>query len=168
MAYATYEDFKALYGERLDEAGFTRLVWDAERAMDDATTGLDGVQKLRVAMPADEYGAEAVKRCACALVDTLRQIEEADEANRKTRTMVENADGTLQSRVISSRSSGSESISYATGNAARSGTTTIDAAVSDPAARERLLSDTVRRHLSGVKDANGVNLTFMGAYPYVP
>lgn len=169
MAFATYEDYKALYGdERLDEAGFFRLIWDAERVMDDATTGLDRVRKLRVAMPVDEYGAEAVKRCVCALVDTLRQIEEAEEDSRRARALVENADGTVHSRVLSSVSSGSESISYATGSAARSGTTAIDAAVSDPGARERLLGDTVRRYLSGVADANGVMLLFMGVYPHVP
>lgn len=169
MAFATYEDYKVLYKDNgLDEAGFTRLIWDAERAMDDATTGADLVHKLRLYPPTDEYGAEAVKRCACALVDTLRQIEEADEADSKARAMVENADGAVHSRVIASISSGSESISYATGSAARSGTTAIDAARSDPEARARLLADTVRRYLSGVTDANGVNLLFMGVYPRVP
>ena len=35
MGYATYADYKALYGEsKLDEAGFTRLIWEAERLMD--------------------------------------------------------------------------------------------------------------------------------------
>lgn len=168
MAFASYEDYKALYKDNgLDEAGFARLIWEAERAMDDATTGADRVQKLRLYPPADEYGAEAVRRCACALVDTLRKMEEADEADSKARALVENADGTVHGRVIDSVSSGSESISYATGSAARSGTSAIDAAVSDPAARARLLDDTVRRYLSGVKDANGVNLLFMGRYPYV-
>lgn len=169
MAFATYEDYKALYGNNgLDGAGFTRLIWEAERVMDDATTGADFVHKLRVASPVDEYGAEAVRRCACALVDTLRKMEEADEADSKARALVENADGTVHSRVIASVSSGSESISYATGSAARSGTTAIDAARSDPAARERLFADTVRRYLAGVTDANGVNLLFMGVYPRVP
>ena len=169
MAYATYEDYTALYGAAtLDEAGFTRLIWDAERAMDDATTGIDGFRKLREAPPKDEYGADAVKHCACALTDTLRQIAEAEKAAGRARSMVESADGTVHSGVVASVSSGSESISYATGSAARSGTTAVDAAVSDPAARERLLSDTVRRYLSGVKDANGVNLLYMGLYPVIP
>ena len=88
-------------------------------------------------------------------------------AAASARAMTENADGTVRSRVISSVSSGSESVSYATGSAARSGTTAIDAAVSDPGARARLLDDIVRRYLSGVKDANGVNLLYMGRYPYV-
>ena len=168
MAYACFEDYKARYGESgLDEAGFSRLIWDAERAMDDATTGADYVRKLRLYPPADVYGSQAVKQCAVALVETLRQIEQAEADTSRARAMVERADGTVHSAVVASVSSGSESISYATGSAARSGTTAIDAAVSDRAARARLLEDTVRRYLAGVPDANGVNLLYMGRYPVV-
>ena len=138
MAYASYEDYKALYGESiLTEAGFSRLCWEAERAMDDATTGADYVRKLRLYPPADELGKEAVRRCACALVDVLHQIELAETDSRLARAMVQSADGTVHSGVVASKSSGSESISYATGSAARSGTTAIEAAVSDRAARAR-------------------------------
>ena len=169
MSYATYEDFKALYGEkRMGEADFARLSWEAEKLMDDATTGVDGVRKLRAAMPKCKAGKEAVKRCACALVDTLLQLDEAAEDIRKSTRLMENADGTLQGRVVTSRSAGSESISFAAGSAARSGTTAVDAAVSDLAARERLFADTVRRYLSGVPDANGVNLLYLGPYPARP
>lgn len=166
MAYATYEDFKELYGDsNLTEAGFTRLCWEAERAMDDATTGADYVCKLRLYPPEDEYGAEAVKRCACVLVETLWQIELAETDSRRARAMVERADGTVHSAVVASVSSGSESISYATGSVARAGGTAVDAAVSDQTARARLLDDVVRRYLAGVPDANGVNLLFLGRYP---
>lgn len=166
MAYATYKDYTALYGaEALDEAGFTRLIWEAERIMDTATTCVDGVVKLRAAKPTKGYPLEAVKRCACALVDTLRQLDEAAENIRKGQMLTENADGTVQARQIAARSSGSESITYATGSAARSGSTAVDAAVADVSARQRLLDDTVRRYLAGVPDANGVNLLYMGRYP---
>lgn len=166
MAYASYKDYTTLYGEgRLDEAGFSRLAWEAERVMDDATTGVDGVAKLRAAKPTKAAPLEAVRRCACALVDTLRQLDETAEAIRKAQGLVENADGTVQGRMVASRSSGSESISYATGSAARAGGTVIDTAVSDQTARARLLDDLVRRYLAGVPDANGVNLLYMGPYP---
>ena len=158
MAFVTYKDYKALYGEgRLEKAGFARLSWEAERIMDDATTGVDGVRKLRRAYPLDEYGAEAVKRCACALVDVLWQLEAATETLRKAQAVTEDADGSMHSRLVASRSAGSESISYATGSAAKTGSTAIDAAVSDQTARAR--------YLSGIPDANGVNLLFMGRYP---
>lgn len=166
MAYASYEDYKALYGDTvLTEAGFTRLCWEAERAMDDATTGAGYVCKLRLYPPEDEAGREAVRRCACALVETLWQIELTETDSRLARTLLKRADGTVHSAVVASVSSGSESISYATGGAARSGITAIDTAAGDPAAKTRLLEDTARRYLAGVTDANGVNLLYMGRYP---
>ena len=169
MAYATYEDYKALYGEStLDETGFARLVWEAEKVMDDATTGVDAVRKLRLFPPKDADGAEAVKRCACALVDTLRLIGETEQARREAQTLAENADGTVHSRMIASVTAGSESVSYVTGSAAGAQSTAIDAAVGDRTARARLLDDTVRRYLAGVPDANGVNLTYLGRYAVRP
>ena len=166
MVYATYNDFTDLYGEKmLDEAGFSRLSWEAERVMNDATTGVDGVCKLRQAFPTDEYSVTAVRRCACALIDELRQLEVAAENIRKAQTLMENADGTVQSRQIASRSSGSESISYVTGSSARAGGTAVDAAVSDLTARQKLLDDKVRWYLAGVPDAHGVNLLYLGRYP---
>ena len=161
MAYATYEDYTGLYGAgRLDEAGFARLLWEAERVMDQATTGVDGVVKLRAAMPREEQAAQAVRRCACALTELLARLEQAAESVSLGREHTENADGTLQPRLVAARSSGSESVTYAVGSASA-----VDAAVGDPAAWRQLTDDTVRRYLAGVPDANGVNLLFMGPYP---
>ena len=64
--------------------------------------------------------------------------------------------------MISSVSAGNESISYSVGNA-----TMIDKALSDPTVKEKLFRDTIREGLSGVTDANGVNLLYMGVYPRV-
>ena len=65
-----------------------------------------------------------------------------------------------------SRSAGNESISYSgAGDLAKS--SSIAAAVADPQAREKLYRDTVTDYLSGVQDANGVNLLYMGRYPRV-
>lgn len=161
MAYAAYEQFAALYGEALDEAQFDRLLWEAEQVMDQATTGVDGVAKLRAAMPEEERAAQAVCRCACALTELLARLERAAESISLGREHVENADGTLQPRMVAARSSGSESVTYAAG----SGSAAVDAAVSDPAVRRQLLDDTVRRYLAGVPDGNGVNLLYMGPYP---
>ncbi len=45
MSYASYEGYKALYGEALPESGYNRLSWEADREMDFYTTGVDGVKK---------------------------------------------------------------------------------------------------------------------------
>lgn len=163
MAYIEYEYFKTLYPD-VPEADFKRLSWEACRKMDAATTGIDGVRKLAIAFPVDEYAAECVKRCACALVDVLNQIKTARENAAKASGYTETTNG-LQGKVISSISSGNESISFSSGSSGSSATA-IDKALSDKAAEVQLYTDTIREYLSGVSDANGVNLLFMGRYPY--
>ena len=160
MNYATYSDYIALYGEGISVAIFDRLLWDASRVIDYLTTGLDHLPKLRAYFPTDTYDVESIKRCACELVSLMYRIEEADKASSG---FVVREDGTAIGKRVASVSSGSESISYATsGNVSA-----VDAAVTDPSARKALFSDTVRKYLSGCKDANGVNLLFMGVYPRV-
>ena len=79
MAYVDFGYYKTLYGEKaVTEADFNRLSWDAEMEIDKATSGVDSVRKLKVAFPTNEEDAEAVKRCVCALVDFLNQMETAE------------------------------------------------------------------------------------------
>ena len=162
-AYIDYEYFKTLYPD-IPEEVFNRLSWEACRKMDAATTGIDGVRKLAVAFPVEEYAAECVKRCACELVSVLYQLKQARENAAKASGYTETANG-LQGKVISSISSGNESISFSSGSSGSSATV-IDKALSDKAAEAQLYTDTIREYLSGVADANGVNLLFMGRYPY--
>ena len=76
--YIEYEYYKTLYGDKaLAENEFNRLSWDAEREIDKATCGIDGVKKLKVAFPTNRYDAEVVKRCVCDLIDFLSQLEKA-------------------------------------------------------------------------------------------
>lgn len=161
--YAAYDFYITLYVNDLTEVDFNRLAWDADRMLDRATTGLDGVRKLRVAYPTDEHDADAVRRCACALVDIMRQLNAAEDNAASASGFIETANG-LQGKVISSVSAGNESISFAT--SANATATRISAAVSDTAAREQLFIDTIVGYLDGVPDANGVNLRYMGRYPY--
>ena len=157
MAYVTHEYFTSLY-DQVDEKRFANLEWEARRIVDAHTTGVDNVRKLRVAFPVDEDDAEAVRRCMGKLIKLIMDIEDAE----KGRGLIERPDGSVSSGVVSSISSGSESISYAA-----DGGRAIDAAVSDISARNKLYSQTVRQMLSGVSDANGVSLLYVGVYPYV-
>ena len=164
MSYVDYGYYQALYGDQaIPEADFNRLSWDAMRRLDSATTGIDGIRKMKVAFPTDEDAAEAVRRCACALIDILYQIQQAENTARKASGYVETANG-LQGKVISSVSAGNESVSYAVGSSTASKTWT-DMVLSDRSAREKVMSDTIRDYLSGIQDANGVNLLYMGDYP---
>lgn len=164
MAYVDYEYYKSLYGEEaIPEAYFNRLLRDAEREVDKATSGVDGVKKLRVAFPTDEYNADAVKYCVCSLIDFLKQIEDAERNANSVGQYTERADGSLQGKVVSSVSAGNESISYAVG---KSTDTAISNAIKDLQSRDMAVYQFIASKLSGVSDANGVNLLFGGRYPY--
>ena len=68
------------------------------------------------------------------------------------------------SKQVASKSAGNESISYVTSGS--SGTATlIDKCLADKEAQKQLYDDKIRNYLSGITDANGVNLLYMGIYP---
>ncbi len=163
MAYVDFEYYKTIYGEKaIPEADFNRLSWDAEREVDKATSGVNGVKKLKVAFPTSEDDAEAVKRCVCALVDFLYQLEMAERNANSIGQYTERADGSLQGKVVSTVSAGNESISYAVG---KSSDTAISTAIKSVKDRDLMIYQFIASRLSGVADANGVNLLFGGCYP---
>ena len=145
--YVDYEFYKTLYGTTVDETVFNRLIWNAEKLVKNAVTGVDGRCKLDFAFPDVAYDAEAVKRCECALVDIMAKIEKAETE----------AEG---NKTVKSVSAGNESISYHTGSGL------IGKVLSNKSAQARLYADTINEYLRGTKDKNGVNLLFGGAYPF--
>ena len=164
MAYIDYEYYKSLYGEKaIPETDFKRLSWDAEREIDKATSGVDGVKKLKIAFPIDEEDAETVKRCVVELVNFLYKLEEAENNANSLGHYTEREDGSLHGKVVSSVSAGNESISYAVG---KSSETAISTAIKSVKDKEMVIYQLISSRLSGVSDANGVNLLFAGRYPY--
>ncbi len=157
--YISYKEYTALY-DYFDEKLFNRLAFDACQHIDRLTTGADGIKKLKVAFPTDEDNANAVKRCAARIVYILAQIQEAEKSASFGRALVQTENG-LRGNVIASVSSGSESISYSNGWAKSA----IDTALADPFAKTAMLCAEIREYLSGVSDANGVNLLYTGPYP---
>lgn len=157
--YITFEEYRELY-DPMDEKLFNSLAFDACRVMDAHTTGIDNVKKLKK-YPPEGDDALVVKHCAAKIVNLLYQIHNAEISAMESAGYESTGMG-IRGKVISSVTAGNESISYATGNISA---TAIDAAVKDKTARDKLLAETVREYLSGVQDANGVNLLFMGMYP---
>lgn len=158
MSFITKEVYDSLYGE-ISGTEFDHLSFKANRILAEHTTGVDGFEKLIHATPTDEDTLTALKYCAAEIINTLHQIATIEKAG----AMVSRADGTMAPAVVASVSSGSESITYSTNGSS----TAVSAAVSDFKARTALFSGILRNYLSGMKDANGVNLLYMGAYPYV-
>ncbi len=162
MSYIDIEYYVSLYGD-IEEGRFNRLSFHASRKIDQHTTGVDGVKKLRVAFPKAEYDAEAVKRCAANLVSYLSQIDDAETAASISRGY-DKTDLGLQRKIVSRVEAGNEAISYSESTGPD---TIIDKAVSSRADREILISNVIKEYLSGVTDANGVNLLYMGPYPHL-
>lgn len=152
--YIDFVTYSGWYKDGLTQAEFDNLAWEASRSLDTYTTGIDGVRKLSAVAPTDEYTAESVKCCAAKIVNLLYEIERLGKS-------VTREDGTVHGRVISSVSSGSESISYA----ASSGL--AQRILSGEVDKETAVYGIVKQFLSGLTDANGVNLLYMGRYPCV-
>lgn len=145
----SYAEFIEVYGsDALTLTAFNRFEFDAEVILDDWTTGIDGVRKLRVAFPTDPVDVAAIKRCTIEMTKALADIDNIVQLSAS-------GDG----GVVASKSSGSESISY------RNDTSALLAAAKDASTREAYVGMIVRRYLSGRSDANGVNLLYGGAYP---
>lgn len=130
--YVDYEFYKTLYGTTVDNTVFNRLIWNAEKLVKNAVTGVDGRCKLDFAFPDVAYDAETVKRCECALVDIMAKIEKAETE----------AEG---NKTVKSVSAGNESISYDTGSGL------IGKVLSDKSAQARLYADTINEYLRGTK-----------------
>lgn len=164
MVYIGLKDYQKWYSkDAVPKADFDRLSWDACRKLDIATTGVDNFPKLRRAFPADDYAAESVKRCACALINTMYQLSLAEAAAAAANGYTQREDGSLQGKVVTSVSAGNESISYSAHGTGQK--TLMSEALSDVNVREKMYQDIIREYLSGISDANGVNLLYMGEYP---
>lgn len=152
--YIDFVTYSGWYKDGLTQGEFDNFAWEASRFMDINTTGIDGVRKLSDAAPIDEYTAESVKRCTAKIINLLYEVEQTGES-------VTREDGTVHGRIITSLSSGSESVSYA----ARAGLAqrVLSGEIDKGAAIHRI----VKECLSGLTDANGVNLLYMGRYPGV-
>lgn len=160
MGYVTYDYYKSIYGEdSMSETDFNRLSWEACRRVDTLT-----LNKLKFAFPTNEDDIEAVRRCICKLIEIAGQIEAANKRVSEGQGYVlDEATGAMRGKTITSKTSGSESLSFSA--KAEGSSTLIDAVLSDKAAQERLYRDTVREYLSLVPDSNGVNLLYAGI-PY--
>lgn len=156
--YATAEEFAAYYPNEPAET-YERFAWYAQKYIDNATSGVDGVKKLQIAFPTDEDDEEAVKRCFCAVVIALREIDDARTAQANASGYVQTTNG-MQSASIRSLSAGGESITFGAD---------VESAISKAARSngetKSYIVGVIESYLRGTHDDNGVNLLFGGRYP---
>lgn len=144
---------------------YNKHIFECERLLDNATTCVDGYHKLRSAFPEDEFDRQAVCECICRLLTIKHEIDEAENRLKMLKSVSVGEDGMVRGKAVASVSAGSESISFMSGG--NVGNTCYDAVLTDKNAQRHLMYDTIREILGAVTDKNGVNLLYVGAYPYV-
>ena len=164
MAYADYEFYTTSYfGSVVPETDFPRL---AERASDFVDTMT--FDRLVDGLPTDERSQKRIKKAVCSLAELMYQIELAEKnatnaAVSGTSTAI--GSGGSTTGVITSVSSGSESISYATPQqigASAKEWSAVYAAAGDVQKTNDLLLQTALPLLIGVRTDDGIPVLYAG------
>lgn len=157
MAYVDYQFYtEKYYGDTVPESDFPKY---AERASD----RIDSItfDRLVNGFPEEERAVTKVKKAVCAVTEALYQIDQIKKASMETVGTVTREDGTVISKAVSSISSGSESISFATGSSGGTESIYGQAAVNKKV-EGVLLYQIATEYLSGVTDNKGICLLYAG------
>ena len=163
MAYTDFEFYATTYhGNVVPEADFPRIADLASDFLNVIT-----FDRLVDGLPSDERAATKVQKAVCAVSDTLYELELADKQalSASTGGTSSSGSGGATSGVITSRSAGSESISYASPSEMANGAKTWSAvyqAAGNPQETNKILESAARLYLTGVRDDKGVLLLYAG------
>lgn len=165
MAYADYEFYTTSYfGSVVPETDFPRL---AERASDFVDTMT--FDRLVDGLPENERSQKRVKKAVCSLAELMYQIELAEK--NAINAAVSGAptaigSGGSTTGIVTSVSSGSESISYETPQqigASAKEWSAVYAAAGDVQKTNDLLLKTALPLLMGVRTDDGISVLYAGA-----
>lgn len=164
MAYADYEFYTTSYfGSVVPESDFPRL---AERASDFVDTMT--FNRLVDGLPTNERSQKRIKKAVCSLAEKMYQIELAEKnatnaAVSGTSTVI--GSGGSTTGIVTSVSSGSESISYATPQqigASAKEWSSVYAAAGDVQKTNDLLLKTALPLLMGIRTDDGIPILYAG------
>ena len=164
MTYADYDFYTDSYfGSVVPETDFPRL---AERASDFIDTMT--FDRLVDGLPTNERSQKRIKKAVCSLAELMYQIELAEKnaanaAASGTSTTI--GTGGSTTGIVTSVSSGSESISYATPQQKASGAkewSAVYAAAGDVQKTNDLLLKTALPLLMGVRTDEGIPILYAG------
>ena len=163
MAYADYEFYTTSYfGSAVPETDFPRL---AERASDFVDTMT--FDRLVDGLSADERSQKRIKKAVCSLAELMYQIELAEKnaINQASTNVTDINVGNISTGIVTSVSSGSESISYATPQqigASAKEWSAVYAAAGDVQKTNDLLLKTALSLLMGVRTDEGIPILYAG------
>ena len=164
MAYADYDFYTTSYfGSVVPETDFPRV---AERASD--FVDLMTFDRLVDGLPTNERAKKRIKKAVCSLAELMYQIELAEKnatnaAVSGTSTAI--GSGGSTTGIVTSVSSGSESISYATPQqigASAKEWSAVYAATGDVQKTNDLLLKTALPLLMGVRTDDGIPILYAG------
>lgn len=163
MAYADYEFYTtSCFGSVVPETDFPRL---AERASDFVDTMT--FDRLVDGLPTNERSQKRVKKAVCSLAELMYQIELAEKnaINQASANVTDTNVGNISTGIVTSVSSGSESISYATPQqigASAKEWSAVYASAGDVQKTNDLLLKTALPLLMGVKMDDGIPILYAG------
>ena len=163
MAYADYEFYTTSYfGSVVPETDFPRL---AERASD--FVDLITSDRLVDGLPTNGRSQKRIKKAVCSLTELMYQIELAEKnaINQASANVTDINVGNISTGIVTSVSSGSESISYATPQqigASAKEWSAVYATAGDVQKTNDLLLKTALSLLMGVRTDDGIPVLYAG------
>lgn len=162
MAYTTFTFYEQTYhGNVVPAEEFDRIADRASDFLDTIT-----FDRLADGLPSDERAATKVQKAVCAVCDKLYQLDLAEkQALYSAGGTSSGGAGGVTSGVITSRSSGSESISYASpseiANGAKAWSAVYQAAGNEQEIN-KLLWSTAAPYLMGIRTEEGIPILYAG------
>lgn len=163
MAYADYEFYTTSYfGSVVPETDFPRLAERASGFVDMMT-----FDRLVDGLPENERSQKRIKKAVCSLAELMYQIELAEKnaINQVSASAADTNTGGKSTGIVTSVSSGSESISYATPQqigASAKEWSAVYAAAGDAQKTNDLLLKTALPLLMGVRTDEGIPILYAG------
>ena len=164
MAYADYDFYTtSCFGSVVPETDFPRLAERANNFIDVMT-----FDRLVDGLPTNERSQKRIRKAVCSLAELMYQIELAEKnaANvAASGTSTTTGSGGSTTGIVTSVSSGSESISYATPQqigASAKEWSAVYAAAGDVQKTNDLLLKTALPLLMGVRTDDGIPILYAG------
>ena len=164
MAYADYEFYTTSYFvSAVPETDFPRLAERASNFVDTIT-----FDRLVNGLPENERSQKRIKKAVCSLAELMYQIELAENnaINQASSNVTDTNVGNISTGIVTSVSSGSESISYATPQqigASAKEWSAVYATAGDVQKTNDLLLKTALPLLMGVRTDDGIPVLYAGA-----